>query len=145
MQALKILVARQPHRRAVAQQVRVAELRASLGEIFQRADGAVHINRRIGLGVSRILARNLVPFVAARCEQVGNFSQQLGALRISQLAQLRTSHIAGVVERRLQVQSFGTCPRQHRTVTRVDKRRAAVGARLPFPAEVALEHLGVGC
>src|ERR1700690_3268141 len=63
MQALEILVPRQTHRRAVAQNVSVAELRADLGEILQRADRAVHINRGIGLSVSRILARYLVPLV----------------------------------------------------------------------------------
>jgi hypothetical protein len=83
MQALEILVARQTHRRAVAQHVSVTKLRANLGEILQRADRAVHINRGIGLSVSRILARYLVPLVAARGEQVGNFPQQLRALRIS--------------------------------------------------------------
>ena len=89
MQALEILVARQTHRRAGAQHVSIAKLRAELGEILQRADRAVHINRGIGLGVSRILARYLVPLIAARGQQVGNFPQQLRALRISQLAQLR--------------------------------------------------------
>ena len=55
MQALEVGIAGQAHGRAVAQHAGVAEFAADLGEELQRADGAVDIDRRIGLGVAGIL------------------------------------------------------------------------------------------
>ncbi len=143
MQPLKILVTRQAQWRAITQHVRLSKFRADLGEIFQRADGTVHIDCGIGLRISGVLARDVVPRVAASSQYVSNFSQQLCALRIRKLAQFRTSHIAGVVKRRLQVETLRTRRREHGAVARIHQRRSISRASLPFPAEVTLKHLGI--
>ena len=142
VQALEVLVARQTHGGSDAQQMCVAQLAADFREVLQRADGAIDVDHGIGFGVAGIPACDLEPLVATSGQGVGNLAQQLRPLRVTQFAQLGTSHIAGVPQCGTQIQAFRTGPRDDVPRCGIHQRRALSRARLPFAAEVAFEHLG---
>jgi len=98
---LVILRLGEPHRFLIEQRARVAEPCTEAREIFQRADAAVDIDRRVRFGVAGIGDGDLFVARAVRGEHVGNGAEQLCPLGVAHGAQAALAVLAGKFQRSL--------------------------------------------
>ena len=107
------------------------------GEREYRADAAVDVDPRVVPGRSGAI-RQRVQLLLGLQQTLGQRFQQAGALVKRHLAQRRTAAVAGMSQRRGEVDPGGGRLGDDIAGRRIAQRRTAVAATVPFSAHVAL-------
>ena len=129
----------EPHRLLIEQHARVAQPGAEPGVIFERADAAVDVDRRVGLGVAGIGDGDVLVTRAVGDEHVGHGADQLAALGVAHRSQTALPLRAGEFERRLETHALGRGRRQLVPLDRVDQPGLDAFPAHPTARQIALE------
>ena len=141
MNGLIVLGLGEPHRLFVEQHARVAQPGAEPRVIFQRADAAVDIDGRVGLGVAGIGDGDVLVARAVGGQHVGHRAHELAALGIAHVAQAALPLLACEGERCLEIDAFGRDRRQLVPFDRVDQPGLDAVPAHPAARQIALEML----
>ena len=112
MNGLVVLGLGEPHRLFVEQHARLAQPGAEPGVVFERADAAVDVDCRVGLGVAGIGDGDLLVARAVGGQHVGHRADELATLGITHRSQAALPVLAREVERCLEIDAFGRDRRQ---------------------------------
>ena len=103
---LVVLGLGEPHRLLVEQRARIAQPAAESGVIFQRADAAVDVDRRVRLGITGIGDGDVLIARAVGDQHVGDGADELAALGVAQVPQPALAFAAGEFERAFEIEAF---------------------------------------
>src|SRR5207248_7113605 len=138
---LIILGLGQSRRLVVDERMGVAQPGAEPGIIFQRADTAVDVDRRVRLGVAGIGDGDGFIARAVRDQDVGDYADELSSRGIAQPPQRTLAFAAREFERTLKVEALRRHGRQLIARDRIDERGFDALPALPAAGQKALERL----
>ena len=131
----------EPHRLFVEQRVRIAQAGTEAGVVFKRADAAVDVDRRVGLGVAGIGDGDLFVAGAVRRQHVGDGADELAALGIAQRSQTGLALLARECERAVEVGTLGRNRGELIAVNRIDEPGLDPLPAHPATGQIAFEML----
>ena len=103
---LIVLSLGEPHRLFVEQHARIAQPATESGVIFQRADAAVDVDRRVRLGVAGIGDGDLLIARAIGNQHVGHGADEVAALGVAQVSQAALPLLAREFERSFEIDAI---------------------------------------
>src|SRR5215831_9749928 len=138
---LIVLSLGEPHRLFVEQHARIAQPATESGVIFQRADAAVDVDRRVRLGVAGIGDGDLLIARAVSDQHVGHGADELAALGIAQASQAALPLLAREFERSFKIDALRRNRRQLVAFDRIDQPGLDPLPAQPTTGQIALEIL----